>query len=243
VVVPAVGAGQARAGSAVGESAAKQSPAFAKCSLVLLVAADLGKHRTGGAHDQQEPKHSPLDIVTISASEPPNDAPAYQLVRHAHANPAALHGRVVDADIRDVADLSAELHGVKSAPFPRHRRAAERLLPIATRVPGVIGTFYALLGRSVRLRQRSGTVTVTAIGMFAQGGGFALTPLTLMSLQVVVGGISERPHVVKDQVEIRSILDLTVSIDHNVVDGGPAARFGAELRRQIESAEVLNPDP
>ena len=41
VVVPAVGAGQARAGWAVGESAAKQSSAFAKCSLVLLVAAHL----------------------------------------------------------------------------------------------------------------------------------------------------------------------------------------------------------
>jgi pyruvate/2-oxoglutarate dehydrogenase complex dihydrolipoamide acyltransferase (E2) component len=78
--------------------------------------------------------------------------------------------------------------------------------------------------------------------MFAEGGGFALAPLTLMSLQVVVGGITERPRVVEGRVDIRSILDLTVSIDHNVVDGGPAARFGAELRRQIESAEVLNPN-
>jgi hypothetical protein len=48
VVVPAVGAGQARAGWAVGESAAKQSLAFAKCSLVLLVAADLGEARGSG---------------------------------------------------------------------------------------------------------------------------------------------------------------------------------------------------
>jgi hypothetical protein len=41
VVVPAVGAGPARAGWGVGESAAKQSFAFAKCSLVVLVAAHL----------------------------------------------------------------------------------------------------------------------------------------------------------------------------------------------------------
>ncbi|HEX6312522.1 MAG TPA: 2-oxo acid dehydrogenase subunit E2, partial [Acidimicrobiia bacterium] len=128
---------------------------------------------------------------------------------------------------------------VKSTPFPRHRRASERLVPVVTRVPGAVRALYALLGRSVRVRQRSGTVTVTAIGMFAAGGGFALAPLTLMSLQIVVGGITERPRVIEGRVEIRNILDLTVSIDHNVVDGGPAARFGAELRHQIESAEVL----
>jgi pyruvate/2-oxoglutarate dehydrogenase complex dihydrolipoamide acyltransferase (E2) component len=35
------------------------------------------------------------------------------------------------------------------------------------------------------------------------------------------------------------VLDLSVTIDHNVVDGGPAARFGAELRRIIENATIL----
>jgi pyruvate/2-oxoglutarate dehydrogenase complex dihydrolipoamide acyltransferase (E2) component len=146
-----------------------------------------------------------------------------------------------DADIRGVTELSAELHRVKSTPLPKHRRASERLLPIVTRIPRGIETLYRLLSRSVHLRQRSGTVTVTAVGMFAEGGGFALAPLTLMSLQIVVGGISERPRVVNGQVGVRSILDLTVSIDHKVVDGAPAARFGAELRRQIESADVLKP--
>jgi pyruvate/2-oxoglutarate dehydrogenase complex dihydrolipoamide acyltransferase (E2) component len=35
-------------------------------------------------------------------------------------------------------------------------------------------------------------------------------------------------------VLIRDVLDLTVSIDHNVVDGAPATRFGAEFRRRME---------
>jgi pyruvate/2-oxoglutarate dehydrogenase complex dihydrolipoamide acyltransferase (E2) component len=33
---------------------------------------------------------------------------------------------------------------------------------------------------------------------------------------------------------VRDVLDLTVSIDHNVVDGAPATRFGADLRRSME---------
>jgi pyruvate/2-oxoglutarate dehydrogenase complex dihydrolipoamide acyltransferase (E2) component len=75
--------------------------------------------------------------------------------------------------------------------------------------------------------------------MFADGGGYAIAPLTLMSLQLVVGGISERPRVINGQIEKRKVVDLTVTVDHNVVDGSPAARFGAELRHQIESAAVL----
>jgi pyruvate/2-oxoglutarate dehydrogenase complex dihydrolipoamide acyltransferase (E2) component len=36
-------------------------------------------------------------------------------------------------------------------------------------------------------------------------------------------------------------LDLTVIIDHNVVDGAPAARFCAEFRAILESAAALTP--
>ena len=100
---------------------------------------------------------------------------------------------------------------------------------------------YAVMARSVAIRQHVGTVAVTAVGMFAGGGGFGLAPLTLMSLQVVVGGMTRRPWVVDGQVGIRDVLDLTVAIDHKVVDGAPAARFGAELRELIESAAVLSP--
>jgi pyruvate/2-oxoglutarate dehydrogenase complex dihydrolipoamide acyltransferase (E2) component len=60
-----------------------------------------------------------------------------------------------------------------------------------------------------------------------------------MPLQVVVGGIDERPRVVDGRVEKREILDLTVTFDHNVIDGAPAARFIAGLRSSIEDAEVL----
>jgi pyruvate/2-oxoglutarate dehydrogenase complex dihydrolipoamide acyltransferase (E2) component len=98
---------------------------------------------------------------------------------------------------------------------------------------------YAVMSKSERTRQMTGTVAVTAVGMVADGGGFGIAPPPLMSLQVVVGGMSDRPRVVGGQVEVRKVLDMTVTIDHNVVDGAPAARFGAELRHLIESAQLL----
>ena len=100
---------------------------------------------------------------------------------------------------------------------------------------------YAVMARSVAARQRIGTVAVTAVGMFAGGGGLGITPLTLMSLEVIVGGMTQRPRVVDGQVAIRDVLDLTLAIDHNVVNGAPAARFAAGFRELLESTAVISP--
>jgi pyruvate/2-oxoglutarate dehydrogenase complex dihydrolipoamide acyltransferase (E2) component len=175
-----------------------------------------------------------------------------RLVLHHHADVAtlveietpeglfALPHVLRDADVRDVADLTAELRTVKAEPRASGSgRMLARFGTAATRVPGLVPTLYGLMSRTVRMRRMTGTVAVSAVGMFAAGGGFGVAPPTLMSLQVIVGGVSRRPRVVDARIEVREVLDLTITVDHNVVDGAPAARFGADLRRLIESADVL----
>jgi pyruvate/2-oxoglutarate dehydrogenase complex dihydrolipoamide acyltransferase (E2) component len=149
--------------------------------------------------------------------------------------PFGLVHVVRDADVRDVGALSTELQAVKADPSSTPSgRALERLAPLAGRVPGAFPAMYAVMSRSVRAHELAGTVQVTAVGMFAGGGGFALAPPTLASTLVVVGGLSRRPRIIGDQVGVRDVLDLTVTVDHNVVDGAPATRFGADLRRRME---------
>ncbi len=41
------------------------------------------------------------------------------------------------------------------------------------------------------------------------------------------------------KVEIRSILNLTILVDHDVVDGVSAAKFALDLVREIERAAEL----
>jgi pyruvate/2-oxoglutarate dehydrogenase complex dihydrolipoamide acyltransferase (E2) component len=173
-----------------------------------------------------------------------------RLVRHRHVDAStmveiatsqglfAVPHILRDADIRDVADMTAEIRSVKQAPSgPWIERAA----PVATRIPGVTRAMYAVMSRSVAARERVGTVSVTSVGMFADGAGFAVTPLTVMPLQVVVGGMTRRPLVLGERVEIRDVIDLTLCFDHMVVDGAPAARFWADLKAFIENATVLLP--
>ncbi|MFP3987128.1 2-oxo acid dehydrogenase subunit E2 [Streptomyces sp. E11-3] len=156
------------------------------------------------------------------------------------AVPHVLH----DADVRDVQDLTAELRAVKRDHTTTGAgRLLDRFGTAACRVPGLLPTMYAALGRSVRLRQSTGTVAVTAVGMFGAGGGFGVAPPSLMPLQVVVGGVSERPRAVAGRIAVRDVLDLTLTFDHNVIDGAPAARFVTELRRLIENAEGVPGPP
>ena len=104
--------------------------------------------------------------------------------------------------------------------------------------------FKALLNWGVRRDPTvrvasSGTVGVTAIGMFGKGHsgwGLATNP---NSLGLVVGSTSWKPAVVEGRIEPREILNLTVLFDHDVVDGAPAARFTHRLIELIESGDSL----
>ena len=120
-------------------------------------------------------------------------------------------------------------HGERGTFF---RRFAS--LPRFVRAP-----FYWLSTKSPRLRkQQAGTVLMTAVGMFGEGGGWGI-PLASHTLCVTLGGIAEKPGVVEGRIEIREYLSLTVSFDHDIVDGAPAARFTERFKDLIESAYGL----
>jgi pyruvate/2-oxoglutarate dehydrogenase complex dihydrolipoamide acyltransferase (E2) component len=99
----------------------------------------------------------------------------------------------------------------------------------------------------VRMAERSpqvwkkyrGTVGITTVGMFGKGAGWGI-PLPSHSLWMTVGGIGEKPGVVDGQIAIRDYLSLTVSFDHELIDGAPAARFTERLKDLIESGYGLD---
>jgi hypothetical protein len=107
-------------------------------------------------------------------------------------------------------------------------------LPRFARMP-----VYWLRARNPCLeKQFAGTVFLTAVGMFGAGGGWGI-PLAPSTLNVTLGGIAEKPGVVDGRIEIREYLSLTVSFDHDIVDGAPAARFTERFKDLIEKGYGL----
>jgi pyruvate/2-oxoglutarate dehydrogenase complex dihydrolipoamide acyltransferase (E2) component len=84
-----------------------------------------------------------------------------------------------------------------------------------------------------------GTVGITAVGMFGKGAGWGI-PLTGHTLSITLGGIAEKPGVVDGQIALREYLSLTMTFDHGIVDGAPAARFTGRLKDLIESGYGLD---
>lgn len=151
---------------------------------------------------------------------------------------------IVDTQSRSVADISAEIRTLQHDPgATRNQRMLNRELPLIATVPGLVRLGYQLANRSVRLRRQVGTVSLTAVGMFGGGAGFGIAAPTLFTLGILVGGISSQARIVNDEVATRQIMNLTVTVDHTIVDGAPAARFTADLRRLLETAELLSACP
>ena len=59
------------------------------------------------------------------------------------------------------------------------------------------------------------------------------------STALTVGSITRKPGFVAGRIEPREYLAITASIDHDIVDGAPAARFATHLRELIEGADLL----
>lgn len=149
------------------------------------------------------------------------------------------------ADKKAVPAIHREIRGVQTELAPWSK--AVRWLPLWLLVPAPLRRLlWALfLADPRRRRALAGTVVVTLVGMFGSGAAWGI-PLTLYTLCLTVGGIARKPGVVRtreggrdERIEVREILSLTISVDHDVIDGAPAARFASRLKDTIESGAVL----
>lgn len=80
---------------------------------------------------------------------------------------------------------------------------------------------------------QGGTFTITNLGMY---GIDAFTPIINLPQCAIlgVGRIVDKPTVWNDQLVPRKRMALSLTFDHRVVDGGPAARFLNTVREYVE---------
>jgi pyruvate/2-oxoglutarate dehydrogenase complex dihydrolipoamide acyltransferase (E2) component len=100
-------------------------------------------------------------------------------------------------------------------------------------------TWRLVMRRPWWTKRFGGTVAVSSVGMFGSALGWGI-PITPAPLMVTIGGIGPRPVLIAGDVVERQHLSLTVSVDHDIIDGAPAARFVESLRHLIEEAHGLN---
>lgn len=113
-------------------------------------------------------------------------------------------------------------------------------------IPGfLLRTFVKLADRNINMALRYGKVCVTSPGMFGKEALWFI-PHGTATVMLTVGSISSKVVNIGGQFAEREHLNLTVSFDHNIIDGAPASRFIKQLTeelshgRLIRDAQVLN---
>jgi hypothetical protein len=150
-------------------------------------------------------------------------APMPYIIRAAnHKTVSEIHHEIRAAQVQDVAKAAVGFKLVKY-------------------LPSMLFRFLLwMLGRNPQqMKKYVGTVALSSVGMFGKGAGWGIPPASPPSLWITVGGIGEKPGVVDGQIVIRDYLSMTISFDHNIIDGAPAARFTQRLKELIESGYGL----
>jgi pyruvate/2-oxoglutarate dehydrogenase complex dihydrolipoamide acyltransferase (E2) component len=83
-----------------------------------------------------------------------------------------------------------------------------------------------------------GNVAITSIGMIGKVNGWFI-PISVHPICFGIGRIAKKPVVVIDKIEIREVLNMTILLDHDVVDGAIMARFISRLSENIEKGIEL----
>lgn len=157
----------------------------------------------------------------------------------AGVNKVAIPHIIRNAHLKTCRQIHEEIRLIQSQ--PKQSAQSGGLVKLAPRAPAFMRNFFYWLVRQNPhwFKEIQGTVLVTAVGMYGSGGGWGFGFLPFHTLGVTIGGIVEKPGVVAGQIAIREYLDLSITLDHDIVDGAPAARFANDLARAIESGESL----
>lgn len=171
------------------------------------------------------------------------------MIEHEQDGKRHLMGRIIKAaNHKSFREIHDEIRAAQRGPVPANRGMPgwfRTIMSLPWPFASLARTLMGIATRNdptIRI-STSGTVAVTAVGMFGKGHsgwGISATPV---SLSVIVGSLAMKPWVVDGRIEPREILHITLMFDHQVVDGAPAARFTKRFVELLESGSELPIDP
>jgi pyruvate dehydrogenase E2 component (dihydrolipoamide acetyltransferase) len=169
----------------------------------------------------------------------PYDAFLVTLVARALRDHPNVNVRLTDVGVKQVREINVgvAVDTERGLLVPVVRDAASNsLVQVHQALEGLVGR--ALDGRSLPDDLVGGTFTITNLGMYEID---AFTPIINPPESAIlgVGQIVPRPVAVERQVVVRDVVALSLSFDHRLIDGAPAARFLQRVKQLIERPFAL----
>jgi hypothetical protein len=101
--------------------------------------------------------------------------------------------------------------------------------------------FIRIADKNIYMTKKYGKIAVTAVGMYSKEPIWFI-PHGTATVLITVGSIEKKVVELDNQFVSREHLCLTVSFDHDIVDGAPASRFMNQLMETIKSGQLIKKD-
>lgn len=162
--------------------------------------------------------------------------------RSQDGQPVVLQTVIRAANRKTVWQIHREIRAVQAKELGETQWG--RWLRWYVRVPRFVRRLFFHIAQRVPtlLKRFNGTVLVTSVGMFGSGAGWGI-PLPGHTLSVTIGGIEPKPVLRDGSLHNKEHVCLTVTFDHDIIDGGPAARFIQRFAALVQQGAGLDASP
>ena len=145
--------------------------------------------------------------------------------------------RSVESITRQINDAKNSILTDKDIVLRQRSGYAERLY---YHLPGFIRReiWKYLLRHPTLAFRKMGNVAITSVGMKGGVNGWFI-PVSVHPVCFGISTVAKKPVVVNDEIAIREILNMTILLDHDVIDGAPMARFIHDLSGLMETGAGL----
>ncbi|MBK9391229.1 MAG: 2-oxo acid dehydrogenase subunit E2 [Bacteroidetes bacterium] len=143
-------------------------------------------------------------------------------------------------------EITAEIEAAKNSEMGSGDIVINRKRSFSERVYYHLPGFLRRLTWSLILRnphfayKKMGNVIVTSLGMTGRINGWFIHR-SIHPVSFGIGSVLKKPVVTGNEIKIREILNMTILIDHDVIDGAPMVRLLNELTRCIGNGEGILP--
>lgn len=155
---------------------------------------------------------------------------SYTLGKHPTVNASFVDNEIIMNEQINIGLAVAVYNGLI---VPSIHQANQKGLSVLTQETKELGT-KAREGKLTPDEMEGSTFTISNLGMYAIDG---FTPIINPPETAIlgVGQISEEPVVINGEIKIRPMMVLSLSFDHRVIDGAPAAAFLTDLKNNFQN--------
>jgi len=139
---------------------------------------------------------------------------------------------------REIEDVKGQVVTKKDIVLDKRSKFYERLY---YHLPGFLRRriWRYMINHPKLAYNKMGNVSITSLGMMGKINGWFIHK-SIHPISIGIGSIIQKPAVVDGEIRIRDILNMTILIDHDVIDGANMVRFLKELTKNIEMGDELN---